>query len=354
MYYNIPPIQYKGVTNVQHNFNYYFDMLTNKCCNLFVWEGLPDTVDERALNLNLVLGGKVCWTKFNDKLYALTGDVGGEPNAYYLPQLFIIANPILGSKQVRIRKKDGDQTVEGLDGILMGNSDVDLLSDRPIGGLFGLIYQTAGLLSDNISSLNASQINGRVSQIWTADNDAMARTAEFILKDIYDGKPYKVVAQDIIDKVGVLPTAQNGQANTLLNLIEAHRAILQDFYNELGIGYQGNSKRERVNTAEIGLMRGCLDVNIENMLVNRQKAVEKINELFGTSISVDINPELFYEGSGNATLGEEEVEEEEIKEKPADTIENPEEEITDEKNTEEVIETQEEKGTENSDERGED
>jgi len=53
----------------------------------------------------------------------------------------------------------------------MGNSDVDLMSDRAVGGLFGLIYQYAGLLADNISSLNISQINGRVAQIWTADND---------------------------------------------------------------------------------------------------------------------------------------------------------------------------------------
>lgn len=308
MYYSLPPITYKGVCNVQHNFNFYFDMLTNKCCNLFVWDGLPDTVDQRALNLNLVLGGKVCWTKFNDKIYALTGNVGGEPNAYYLPQDFIIANPILGSKQVRIRQKDGSKEVQGLDGILMGNSDVDVMSDRPTGGLFGLIYQTAGLLADNISSLNISQINGRVAQIWTADTDQMARTAEIVLRDIYDGRPYKVVAQDIIDKVGVLPSAETGQTNTLLNLIEAHRSILGDFYAELGIGYQSNMKRERINEAEIGLMKGQLDVNIWNMLECREEAVEKINELFGTSISVKLNPDVFYYGSGNATLGEEELE----------------------------------------------
>lgn len=309
MYYNLPPIQYKGVCNVQHNFNFYFDLLTNKCCNLFVWDGLPDTVDERALNLSLVLGGKVCWTKFNDKIYALNGNIGGEPNAYYEPQLFIIANPVLGSKQVRIRRKDGSKEVQGLDGILMGNSDVDVMSDRPVGGLFGLIYQTAGLLADNISSLNVSQINGRVAQIWTADTDQMARTAEIVLRDIYDGRPYKVVTQDILDKVGVLGAAKEGQTNTLLNLIEAHRAILQDFYAELGIGYQGNMKRERINEAEIGLMKGQLDVNIWNMLECRKEAVEKINELFGTSISVELNPNIFYYGSGNATLGEEELEE---------------------------------------------
>lgn len=312
MYYNYP-FKYQGVTNVQHNFNYYFDMLTNKCCNLFQWEGLPDTIDERALNLDLVLSGKVCWTKFNDKLYALTGDVGGEPNAYYEPQEFIIANPILGSKKVKIRHKDGSQTVEGLDGILMANSDVDQMSDRTAGGLFGLIYQYAGLLADNISSLNISQINGRISQIWTADNEALGRTAELILKDIYEGKPYKIIAQDMIDKVGVLPAAQTGQSNTLLNLMEIHQFFLAQFYSELGIAAQGNLKRERINTAETELMTGSYDINIFNMLKNREEAVEQINTLFGTSISVKLNDRIYYEGSVNATLGENVKEEEEIK-----------------------------------------
>lgn len=322
MYYNVP-CEYKGITNVQHNFNQYFDMLTNKACNLFVWEGLPETVDERALNLGLILNGKVCFTKFNDKLYALTGNIGGEPNAYYEPQLFIIANPILGSKQVKIRQKDGSNSIEGLDGILMTNTDVDAMSDRPKGGLFGLIYQFAGLLADNVSSLNVSQINGRVSQIFTADNEAMARTAEVVLKEIYEGRPYKIVRQDLIDKLGALPAASTGQTNTLLNLMEIHQFFLAQFYAELGIIANYNMKRERINTAESEMNSGCLDINIWNMLENRKKAVEKINELFGTSISVELNPEIFYQGSGNASLGEENLAEEEANGVPGEEIPEP-------------------------------
>ena len=309
MYCGLPPIQYKGVCNVQHNFNYYFDLLTNKCCNLFAWENLPETVDVRALNLALILNGKVCWTEFNGKLYALGGNVGGEPNAYYEPTIFIIANPILGSKQVQVRRKDGSSSIEGLDGILMGNSDVDLESDRPVGGLYGLIYQTAGLLADNISSLNVSQINGRVSQIFTADSDTIGKTAELVLKGIYSGEPYKVITQDLIDKIGVLPAAASGQSNTLLNLIEAHQYIIANFFNELGIAAQWNGKRERVNTAETELMQGSYDINIWNMLENRRSAVEQINEMFGTSIEVKLNPEVFYSGSANASLGEDLLEE---------------------------------------------
>ena len=289
--------------------------------------GLPDTIDERALNLDLVLSGKVCWTKFGDKLYALTGNVGGEPNAYYEPQEFIIANPILGSKKVKIRHRDGLQTVEGLDGILMANSDVDQMSDRTAGGLFGLIYQYAGLLADNVSSLNISQINGRVSQIWTADEQSLAKTAELVIKDVYEGKPYKIVTQDMIDKVGVLPAAQTGQTNTLLNLMEIHQFFLAQFYSELGIAAQGNLKRERINTAETELMTGSYDINIFNMLKNREEAVEQINSLFGTSISVKLNDRIYYEGSVNASLGENVEEEEEIKTEDVQETEDKEEEV---------------------------
>ena len=296
-------IPYEGCCDVEQNYNFFVKQLTNKVSSLFKWEGLPETVDPYFLELSLLLRGTVCFTKFEDKLYALNGSQGGEPNVYYKPQFYIIANPILGSKTVRIRQADSTDSVEGLDGIVMGNSALDLNGWE--GGLSCLIYQTSGLLADNLSSFNCSQVNGRVSQIFVADNDQLARSAEEILKAVYSGKPYKVASQDILNKISVLPAASTGQANTLLNLIEAHAAILQNFYNEIGIGYQGNLKRERVNTAETNMMQGSYDISIWSMIKARKEAVEKINKLFGTSISVDLNDEIFYPGSANATLGEE-------------------------------------------------
>ena len=292
IYYGIPA-EYKGVSNVQENFELYFNLLVNKCCNLFKWEGLPSSVNERFLMTQLILNGKVCWFTDKGNIYALNGNWGGTPNAYYEPTQWIVANPILGSKTLTVRNMDGSNSIEKLDGIVMGLTDCDLINQSPIrGGLYRLIYQTAGLLADNISSLNISQINGRVSQIWTADNEALARTFEEICKDIYEGHPYKVVSQDILNKVNAVPTAQTGQSNTLLNLIEAHQYILASFYNEIGLPSNWNMKRERINTAETELMTGSLDVSIYNMVKNLKAAVEKINELFGTSISVDFNEEI--------------------------------------------------------------
>lgn len=304
----LPAKAYNGVCDVEQNFRTYARLLLNKVSSLFVWQGLPETVDQRFLEFELLLRGKICWTKFEGKLYALNGSVGGEPDAYYQPCYWIVANPVLGSKQVRIRNKDGSSNIETLDGILMANSDLDYEADTLEGGISGLIYQTAGLLADNISSLNVAQINGRLSVLFTAPDEALARTGEATLKDIYSGKPYKILTEDILDKFTITPLAGAGVNNTLMSLIEAHQYILAQFFQEIGISANYNMKRERLNTAEVEMNNGALDINIWNMLKNRQEAAALINEKFGTEISVDLNFAVFNEDNGNAQAEEEGLE----------------------------------------------
>lgn len=193
------------------------------------------------------------------------------------------------------------------------------------GGLYNLIYQTAGLLADNISSLNVAQINGRVNCLYTADSEAEALDGERILQDLYSGKPYKILSQNIIEKFGITPIAASGTNNSLMTLIEAHQYILAQFFNEIGIGSQWNLKRERVNTAETELMTDCLDINVQSMLKAREQAVEQINELYGLNISVKLNPQIYVEDQdedeNNANTDQElqadGVEEDKVKVEPA-------------------------------------
>ena len=114
MFYSMPGIEYKGVCDVQQNFNTYFKLLVNKVSQLFTWENLPENIDVNFLNTQLILNGKVCFFKEGDKVYALNGNLGGEPNVYYKPTQFIVANPILGSRVLQVRQKDGnDSNLEG-------------------------------------------------------------------------------------------------------------------------------------------------------------------------------------------------------------------------------------------------
>lgn len=338
------PITYHGVCDVQANFQTYFKLLLNKAMSLFKIEGLPPFVNKDYLLEHLILSGKVCFTEFNGELYALAGNEGGEPNAYYMPQQFIVANPVLGSKQIKIRHKDGKEDVEGLDGIMVYLTKWDAVSNTAKwnGGLYNLIYKYAGLLADNDVSLNIAQINGRLSVVFTADEEAEAREAEKALEAIYSGKPYKVLVQDILEKITATPVANAGTNNTIMSLIEAHAHLLQDFYSEIGIASQGNLKRERVNTAETELMTGCLDISIWNILDTLKKCFERVNEKFGTSISIELNDEVFYDGSANATLGEENL----------DEVENMAEDQSAAEVADQAIETEEEKAEEKEEKEG--
>jgi hypothetical protein len=211
------------------------------------------------------------------------------------------------------------------------------------GGLFNLIYKYAGLLADNDVSLNIAQINGRLSVVFTADEEAEAREAEKALEAVYSGKPYKVLVQDILEKITATPVANAGTNNTIMSLIEAHAHLLQDFYSEIGIASNGNLKRERINTAETELMTGCLDISIWNMLDTLKKCFERVNEKFGTSITIELNDEVFYDGSANATLGEEDLSEVENTEEDQSAAETADQATETEKEKEEKVELEKEK-----------
>lgn len=296
--------EYHGVCDVESMFRYYFITLTNKVCSLIEFKNLPDHVDDKFLKSTLVLEGKICFTQFNQNVYALDGNVGGEPDCYKEPTEFIIANAVLGSKNVKIRHKDGSNKVDGLDGILVGLTPMDLELPKAMkGGLYRLIYTYAGLLADNLVSLNCAQINSRVQVAFVGDTESLANTAEKVLKDLYNGTPYKVLQQDILNKLTITPVAASGANTTIVSLIEAHAQILSDFYGELGISYNSNRKRQYVGQAEAEMDTGMLGLNIDTIINTIKSGIDKVNELFGTSIEVNVDENAF-ESEFNAEIAD--------------------------------------------------
>ena len=286
--------EYHGVCDVEKIFRYYFKSLTNKVCNLIRFEDLPDHIDEEFLKEQLVLTGRICFKDINGHLYALNGNVGGEPDCYYHSTQYIIANPVLGSHTVTIRHRDGSTDVDGLDGILVGLTHADLELEGDIkGGLYDLIYTYSGLLADNLVSLNCAQINSRVQVAFVGDTESLANTAEKVLKDLYNGTPYKVLQQDILNKLTINPVGQTGANATIMSLIEAHAQILSDFYSELGISYNSNRKREYVNSTENSMDTGSLNLNIDTIIECVKEGIDRVNELFGTDIKVGLDENAY-------------------------------------------------------------
>lgn len=236
-------------------------------------------MDEFYIISNLIIDGDVCITKFNDELYACIGAPGGQPDEYYKPSIYTIANPILGSKIVK----------DGVDGVIIYNTPLDAYVS---GGLYGLISQTATLLADNIVSINCCQINSRVTAITTADSPAQRIEAEATLKSMYAGYPFKVVGSDIIDKITVNPIATANTSQNLAELIELHNYIIANYFQSIGIKSNDIRKKAHVLQDEIDSQNDYLQISILELLTSWQSGFNKVNEMFGTDIHVELNPVL--------------------------------------------------------------
>lgn len=268
-----------GICDFRANYEFYFKWLLSKTCSCFYLKNLPETMDEFYIISNLLIDGDVCITKFNDELYACIGAPGGQPDEYYRPSVYTIANPILGSKIVK----------DGVDGVIIYNTPLDAYVS---GGLYGLISQTATLLADNIVSINCCQINSRVTAITTADSPAQRIEAEATLKSIYAGHPFKVVGSDIIDKINVNPIATTNTSQNLAELIELHNYIIANYFQSIGIKANDIRKKAHVLQDEIDSQNDYLQISILELLTSWQKGFDKVNELFGTDIHVELNPVL--------------------------------------------------------------
>ena len=284
-----------GVCDFKSNYDFYFKWLTDKVMSCFIIEDADQTEKTKTINwdyfkLNLILNGEICITDFDEKLYACIGSRGGAVNEYYLPTQFLIANPILGSKQVKINE----------DGAVIYNTKIDEFVWTGTGyifsgGFYDLISQTASLLADNIITINCVQINTRVATFFTADSEAQAIAGEVVLKKMYAGKPYQILRSDLIEKINVNPVADAAGSQKITELIELHNYIIASFFQNIGIKANNTIKRERMITDEIDSQMDYLQINILEVLASWQDGLDKVNELYGTKLTLRLNPILVKE-----------------------------------------------------------
>lgn len=268
-----------GICDFRKMYDFYFKWLLSKTCACFYIKNLPETMDEFFIKSTLIVDGDLGVTDFNDKIYAVNGAPGGQPDEYYVPTQYTVANPVLGSKIF----------TRGVDGVVIYNADIDRYVP---GGLFGLIDQTATLLADNIISINCNQINTRVSVVFIADNEAQAVAGEITLKKMYTGAPYQVLRSDLIDKINVNPIASNANAQNLTELVELNNFIIANYFQSIGIKANNIRKKSHMLQDEIDVQNDYLQISITEIMTSWQSGFDKVNELYGTDIHVELNPAL--------------------------------------------------------------
>ena len=243
----------------------------NRTQSMFKWYGLPESITQRILELYLQVNGNCCFYNHNGTLYVFTGGLGGEPNVYYMPTIYTIANPALSiSKNLKI----------DIDCVVVPNDSLYL-------GLIPLLRRYATQMTETELSILITTINARLYSLISAPDDRTKVSAEKYLKDVEDGKLGVVADNVFLDGIRVQPYGQSSNTSTITNLIELIQYEKASLYNELGLNANYNMKREAIVSNEAQMNNDSLLPLVDNMLETRRKGAEKVNKMFGTNITVD-------------------------------------------------------------------
>lgn len=240
--------------------------------SMFVYHGLPDTIPQRMLELYLQKNGNCFVTKVNGDLYAFTGGLGGEPNAYYMPTLYTVANPFLKlSKNYKIDE----------DGVL-------IMNDSLMQGLMPMLSKYTSLMTENVLTIRTATILLRLIGMLSASDDKTKKSADQFIENLEKGKISAVAESAFFDGVK-LQSIANSNSSYLQQFIELQQYLKASLFNELGLNANYNMKREAIGGNEAALNEDFLLPFIDDMLQCRREALEKINAMFGTEITVDFS-----------------------------------------------------------------
>ena len=238
---------------------------------MFKWEGLPDTIPQRTLELNIQRRGHTTIYAKDGLLYTDVGGLGGVPNQRYMPTLSIIANPY---QQFYAQLKIDEECV------VIPNDDCYM-------GIMPLLAKYGDLLSESELSIKLAIINTRLQTIISAGDDKTKASAELYLKKIVNGEVGIIVDNAFLENSLSIHNVEATASNCLKDLIEINQYLKGSEYNELGLQALFNMKRESINSNEANLNDDAIVPLTDTMLRCRQIACEKVNNLFGTSWSVD-------------------------------------------------------------------
>lgn len=266
---NIYSLYQKQVKDKDTAVSTIIDNTLAKTQSMFVYTGLPETMPSTALERILQTNGNCFVTEVNGALYALQGNAGGELDPYDRPTVYTVTNPAL-----QLNRNYNLFT----DGVYWEN-------DTNGNSLLPIIGKYAVLLTDGVISLNTVTVLSRITMLLSASDDKTKQSADEFVEKILAGD-FSVIGENAFFKGVNLQHAPTAQTQQLTQLIETIQYFKASMLNELGLNANFNMKRERLNLGEVSMNEDVLLPYVDNMLKCRQTAVEKINEKYGTEITV--------------------------------------------------------------------
>lgn len=264
--------QAKECSTFSYSYTFWREHLLEKVQRLFVWSGLPDTLPQKEIEMPLYLRGFVGITDYEHQLTAFNGTMSGVTK--YIDEFthFNAFSP------VHCGKYEIDKDIIVIDNTSLRNA------------LLPLIHHYAIMLGHLDVTLVDATINVRdCGGVPVATNEKQKKSIEEYQNKLYKGQ------FGFMTDMGNLGLqyigGARGSSQSLKEIYEVREKALKSFFQAIGI----KSSFDKNNNAVVDEVTSdtcLLQINIHDMLECRKRGAEKVNDLFGTNLSVELAPEI--------------------------------------------------------------
>ena len=255
---------------------YFQRYLLQKAISVYKWE-LPDTWAKNFLLYCLYCWGFVAVFE-TDKFGVIFQPCGLRGyDVFYRPTNAVIANPLINR---RLEPKIGTQC--------------ELIRLQPdYGGIMDIVTHYATMMAIATETAVGNLFNSKLSYVFFANNKAAADTFNKLYDQIASGKPSSVIDKSLLsgpdsDKAPWEMFSQNvGQNYITDQILSDLRKIEAMFDTDIGIPNANTDKRERLITDEVNANNIEVLSKCSLWLEELQASCERVNDMFGLSLSVD-------------------------------------------------------------------
>lgn len=270
------------VSDVKLGFDYWYFKLFNVLLDIFEYENMPSGISQREIELNLMMTGHaVVLPKRDGTLFTPLTSLFGY-DEYYQPTTAVFANPVVTTaKEYKI----------GTDCEVIYNNKLkdSLYYIHADSGLATFVSRYARQLADIESTLNIYAVNSRLTSYPVTTDGSVTESLKAFFKNLVMGKRAIITDDSIIEKFRNVDINRSAIRDGINEWLIARDKILEQFYRDLGVQMY-NPKKAQVTDDEVESNTQLLLISTDDMLRERKEGIDRVNNMFGTSISVSINP----------------------------------------------------------------
>ena len=258
---------------------YFRKYLLQKAISVFKWN-LPDEWDEDYFKYVLYGIGYIAVLETRSFGVICQGGALGGYNLYYKPSYIMITNPLL--------KETITANI---------NIDCAIIKLQPdYSSIMDIVGYYADQLALSAEALGMNMVNVKTGVVFGAKDKTQAQSYKKMFDKMQDGDPAVFIDKQLLDDAGKpnwYPFVQNMKEQYIADsILSDMRKIEAMFDTDIGIPNANTDKKERLVTDEINANNVETATRCELWLDSIRKGIDKANEMYNLSLSVDwrVNP----------------------------------------------------------------